>query len=74
MPPEVDSKRPESKPQHPTNREGFPSVSAPSAKRGDSVKFVRPYATPTKKLNLRFFGYFLLNYGVRRGLGKKGER
>ena len=30
-------------------------MSAPSAKRGDSVKFVRPYATPTKKLNLRFF-------------------
>ena len=52
----------------------FPNVSAPSAKRGDSVKFVRPYATPTKKLNLRFFGYFLLNYGVHRGLGEKGER
>ena len=52
----------------------FPNVSAPSAKRGDSVKFARSYATPTKKLNLRFFGYFLLNYGVHRGLGGKGER
>ena len=58
----------------PRTAKDFPNVSAPSAKRGDSVKFVRPYATPTKKLNLRFFGYFLLNYGVRRGLGEKGER
>ena len=74
MPPEVDSKRPESKPRHPRTAKDCPNVSAPSAKRGDSVKFVRPYATPTKKLNLRFFGYFLLNYGVHRGLGEKGER
>ena len=35
----------------------FPNVSAPSAKRGDSVKFARSYATPTKKLNLRFFTF-----------------
>ena len=52
----------------------FPSVRAPLIRGVDSVKFARPYATPTKKLNLRFFGYFLLNYGVRRGLGEKGER
>ena len=58
----------------PRTAKDFPNVSAPSAKRGDSVKFARPYATPTKNLNLRIFGYFLLNYGVRRGLGKKGER
>ena len=35
---------------------------------------ISSHATPTKKLNLRFFGYFLLNYGVHRGLGEKGER
>ena len=29
-------------------------MSAPSAKRGDSVKFARSYATPTKKLNLNY--------------------
>ena len=49
----------------------FPNVSAPSAKRGDSVKFARSYATPTKKLNLRFFGYFLLIMGF---IGVWGER
>ena len=42
-----------------------------SAKRGDSVKFARSYATPTKKLNLRFFGYFLLIMGF---IGVWGER
>ena len=52
----------------------FFSVCSPLIRGVDSVKFVRPYATPTKKLNLRFFGYFLLNYGVHRGLGEKGER
>ena len=55
----------------PRTAKDFPNVSAPSAKRGDSVKFARSYATPTKKLNLRFFGYFLLIMGF---IGVWGER